>query len=166
MAPTKILWIDDDHDDIPLHVIGIRMQCELYKAAFSINRRLTLRLAWDETPLWAKQKKEHIPFERFVYTDPDRDIQWQLVANRSLVEAEPLPPNAPAVLFQNFLAQSTQWHLVSDMKSIDSWLIIPQAAEGEMSTWVDALSAIPDFLYLNPLQEGGTKQHVQALISA
>ncbi len=74
------LEIDHDYE---FHLLGIASHLPDYRLCWSINRQMGLDLGKSEKPLKTLQKDKltYVSFDVFCYTDPETQVEYNLIDN-------------------------------------------------------------------------------------
>lgn len=112
MAIHKLLI--DDFVTVDYELIAIHSSLEDYRLAYFINRELAILLEKSPKNIGIKVKEGESCFSHFMYEDAEKELVWNLIQNKSTVEAA---QQNDTLLFAE--AMNTSVYLLPEYKKVD-----------------------------------------------
>lgn len=108
-------------------LIAIHTSLEDYRLAFFLNKNIGVFLEKCEESVIQKLKKQEICFSKFIYEDPENQVDWILVENKQNIETITVASD----LFREMHTATTVC-LLPELKKVDYLLKIEGEYNAEM----------------------------------
>lgn len=112
----------EEFDDEDFQLIAIHTQLEDYRLAYFINKTIGINLSKSKNEILVKNNKVEASFSRFFYEDLKKDINWDLIKNKSHIFNQ---QGNSQDLFEDVNTKfSTNIYLLPEYKKVDFFLKI------------------------------------------
>jgi len=111
----------DEFDEVDYDLVAIHTALEDYHLAFFINRQLPITLKRNASDISAAFRNIESTFSRFTYENPEHDIAWTLVQNKTQV---PVKRKASQDLFGSGTETTANAYLIPEFRKVDYFLKI------------------------------------------
>jgi hypothetical protein len=112
----------DEFDDENFQLFAIHTQLEDYRLAYFINKNIGINLSKSKNEILVKNNKVEASFSRFFYEDLKKDVNWDLIKNKSHIYNQ--QANSQDLFGEVNAKFSTNIYLLPEYKKVDYFLKI------------------------------------------
>jgi hypothetical protein len=140
MAVHKL--VIDDFEEADFQLIAIHTTIEDYRLAYFMNQNLPILLSRSKKDIQTSFQSIKTGFTRFVFEDPDNQIEWNLIENKK--EVAVLQKSKNQTLFESTEAFTNTVYLLPEFKKVDFFFKIDaEETQVNLAKIVEKIKHIP-----------------------
>lgn len=140
MAVHKL--VIDDFEEADFQLIAIHTTLEDYRLAYFMNQNLPILLSRSKKEIQTSFQSIKTGFTRFVFEDPDNQIEWNLIENKK--EVAVLQKSKNQTLFESTEAFTNTVYLLPEFKKVDFFFKIDaEETQVSLAKIVEKVKQIP-----------------------